>query len=894
LKILIAIVKFYKIFQKIMKIIYKRIISAIILIALLVMAYDIIFIKSPAAGKGKGGEVEKSSGALESMQFLSQIRAFPDTDIPADKYYRAYEYTITRMHELSLQNSPTDWTSIGPNNVGGRTLSLAFSPVDTGTLYMGSASGGLWKSITGGLGANAWTRIETGFPSLAVSWITIDSANANIMYIGTGENYGYQYSLNGLNIRVTRGMYGIGILKTTNGGATWTKSLDWSYNNQRGVWRVMMNPKNHNVLYAATSEGVWKTNNAGGNWAQILNYQMAMDLEINPVDTSIIYVSIGNLSNDVPNANVGIYKTTNAGSAWTKLTGGLPATWSGKATIELYKGNPDFVYASISTDINNYIGYYTSTDGGTSWTLRSTSLAMSPQGWYNNAHLVKANDPNTVLVGTIDLNKSINGGGTFTVKSNWSAWITGPTPPGAPESPSSNFAHADHHEFFSNPREPNKLYCVTDGGLYRSNDFGETYYSCNGGYVTTQFYNGFANSYQDSIFCIGGLQDNRSVFYQGTVAWYKTFVGDGFWCAVNSQNHNTCYTEYTYADISRSNNGGVSWSDISPPGSGNSNSYCFAAPFICCRSNPNIMYAAGITVYKSIAGGSGWSSVGSLNSKALSIDVSSTSTDTVYIGTVPVTSGANATIYRSTNGSTFTDVGAGQVPNRYPTDINVNPNNSSEVYATFGGFGTGHVYKTSNAGLNWNNISGNLPDIPHQSVVVDPLYPQNVYAGNDLGVYVTTNGGAMWYEYRNGMPYALVFDLTIVYPNRHIRATTHGNGVYERSLVQFPVGISQLGNEVPKKFALYQNYPNPFNPVTKIKFDIPAGTSGALARMNIYDISGKLVISLLNKSMNAGKYEVGFDAKNLSSGIYFYNLVVSEANPSHNDFTETKKMILVK
>jgi hypothetical protein len=92
--------------------------------------------------------------------------------------------------------------------------------------------------------------------------------------------------------------------------------------------------------------------------------------------------------------------------------------------MRLYKGNPDFVYASVTTDISNYIGYYTSTDGGASWTLRSTSLGMSPQGWYNNAHLVKANDPNTVLVGTIDLNKSVNGGSTFSVKSNWSAWVT--------------------------------------------------------------------------------------------------------------------------------------------------------------------------------------------------------------------------------------------------------------------------------------------------------------------------------------------------------------------------------------------------------------------------------------------------------------------------------------
>lgn len=827
-----------------------------------------------------------TSGALESMQFLSRTRAFPDTDIPADKYFKAFEYSKNRMQEFNqLDNSPTQWTSIGPNNIGGRSLCLEFSPTDTGTLYMGAASGGLWKSTTGGLGANAWIYIETGYPSLAVSSIVIDSANPGVMYIGTGENYGYQYSLNGLDIRVTRGMYGIGILKSTNGGSTWFKSLDWSYNNQRGVWRVLFNPKNRNVLYAATSEGVWKTNNAGANWFQVLNYQMAMDMEINPVDTNVVYVSIGNLTNNIPNANVGIYKTTNSGAAWVKLTGSLPATWTGKTTIELYKGNPDFVYASIANDFS-YVGYYTSTDAGASWTLKTTGVGIGNQGWYNNAHLVKANDPNTIVVGTIDLVKSVNGGTSFTTKSNWSAWITGATPPGAPESPASNFAHADHHYFISNPRDPNKLYAITDGGLYRSNDFGETYYSCNGGYVTTQFYAGFVNSYQDSIWCLGGLQDNRSAFYQGTTAWYKTFVGDGMWCGVNSQNDNICYTEYTYGDINRSNNRGVSWSDVSPPGAGNGSNYCFAAPFIACRSNSNVMYAGGTSIYRSANGATSWQGpYGSFNgAKVLSIDASATNTDTVYCGTIPVTSGPNATVWKTVNGTTWVDVGGSALPNRYPTDIHVNPNNSGDVYVTFGGFGTGHVYRTANGGTSWQNISGNLPDLPHQSVVIDPLYPQNIYVGNDLGVYATTNNGVNWYEFRTGMPYALVFDLVIVYPGRNIRAVTHGNGIYERDLIQTPVGINPVSNEIPKEFKLSQNYPNPFNPSTKIRFAVAKLSN---VKITVYDISGRLVKTLVNERLKPANYEIKFDGKALSSGAYFYKL---EAD----NYVETKRMILIK
>ncbi len=824
----------------------------------------------------------KPSGALQSLQFLSQIRAFPEQDIPQEKFFSAVEYSKTMPKYDELTDSPTQWTSIGPNNIGGRSLCMAFSPLDTATLFMGSASGGLWKSTTGGLGANAWQYIETGYPSLAVSSIAIDSASPNTMYIGTGENYGYQYSFNGLDVRVTRGMYGIGILKTTNGGVTWSKSLDWTYNSQRGVWRVLLNPKNRSTIYAATSEGVWKSINAGATWFQMVNYQMVMDMEINPVDTSVLYISVGNLTNNVPNANVGIYKSTNAGSSWVKLTGGLPASWTGKTMIELYKGNPDFVYASVSNDLS-YVGYYTSTNAGANWTLKSTGVPIGNQGWYNNAHMVKTNDPNQIIVGTLDLVKSTNGGTSFTTKSSWSAWNTGATPPGQPESSSPLFAHADHHCFESNPKDPNKIYCITDGGLYRSNDFGETYYSCNGGFVTSQFYAGFANSMQDSNFCLGGLQDNRAAFYQGTTAWYKTFSGDGMWAGINSQNHNICYMEYTNGAISRSTNGGVNWSGIT---SGLSGNFAFVTPYIVCRSNPNIMYIAGNNIFRSINGGSSWSNTGALPYNALSMEASATGTDTVYVGVIPVSPGQPALIYRSVNGTSFANISGSQLPSRYPTDIHVNPNNSADVYVTMGGFSSGHVYRSINAGATWNNITGNLPDVPHQTVCIDPQYPANIYVGNDLGVYASSNGGASWFEFRTGMPYALVFDLAVVYPSRNIRAVTHGNGVYERDLMSNIVGVSPINSEVPKQFSLGQNYPNPFNPETKIKFQI-SGVSVTQTFLSVYDINGKEVSSLINAELKPGSYEISFDASGLSSGVYFYKI-------SAGSFADVKRMVLVK
>ncbi|MEO8209699.1 MAG: hypothetical protein ABI840_03990, partial [bacterium] len=364
----------------------------------------------------KNENEKNASGAMESMQWISQIRSYPETDIPADKFYKAFEYSKDNLQTLNNRNDLEQWQSIGPNNIGGRSLSVAIHPIDTGTIFLGASSGGLWKSTTGGIGASAWTLVNTGYPSSAVSSIAIDSANPNIMYIGTGENYGYQFSQNGLDVRVTRGMYGIGILKTTDGGNTWTKSLDWAYDNKRGVWKVLINPKNSSILYAATSEGIYKSTNAGNSWFVQLDYKMVMDLEINRNDTSILFASIGNLTNDAPLTDKGIFKTSNGGVNWIKLAGGLPTDWSGKTTIELYKGNPEFVFASIANDFS-YVGYYKSSNGGINWSVFNTDIPIGNQGWYNNAHIVKSNDPNSILVGTIDVEKSINGGTTFTTKS---------------------------------------------------------------------------------------------------------------------------------------------------------------------------------------------------------------------------------------------------------------------------------------------------------------------------------------------------------------------------------------------------------------------------------------------------------------------------------------------
>ena len=181
-------------------------------------------------------------------------------------------------------------------------------------------------------------------------------------------------------------------------------------------------------------------------------------------------------------------------------------------------------------------------------------------------------------------------------------------------------------------------------------------------------------------------------------------------------------------------------------------------------------------------------------------------------------------------------------------------------------------------------LSGDLPDVPHHCVVMDPVYNQNIYAGSDLGIYVTTNSGANWHEYRAGMPYALAFDITVVYPNRKLRVATYGNGIYERKLLENPVSVNPVSNENVTGYSLSQNYPNPFNPSTHFEFIIPV--SGFVS-LKIYDITGKEVRTLLNEIKPAGIYQLEFKGEDLPSGVYYYKI-------ESGKFSQVKKMVLIK
>jgi hypothetical protein len=326
---------------------------------------------------------------------------------------------------------------------------------------------------------------------------------------------------------------------------------------------------------------------------------------------------------------------------------------------------------------------------------------------------------------------------------------------------------------------------VNDDGVYRSANFGLGYTNVGYGMQTGQFYNGLSNSSQDSLLAIVQSQDHiPGYLYRNNLNWERTVLDEAGWTAIDPTNDNIMFAVNRYGgSFARSTNRGLSFTYLASFGSVGS----WNSPLLVAPSVTTTLYFSDTRVWKSTNSGTSWTITnggGAIDggNPALSMAMSFTSTDTVYVGFAPIATGAH--IFRTTNGGTAWTNITGTLPNRYPMDLAVDPNDSRIVYAAMGGFGSGHIFKSTNTGSSWSDISGSLPDAPATAVIVDPLNSNIVYAGNDLGVYASTNGGSSWSAFSDGLPDAvIVSDLTISPSDRTLRLATHGNGAYDRKMI---------------------------------------------------------------------------------------------------------------
>lgn len=832
----------------------------------------------------------KIPGSYRALSLLTAARAYPKADIPANGLYSAFATNQQALQKRSsLVASVSPWTTMGPLNQSGRTLAIAFNPQNPNTMYAGSASGGLWRSYSGGRGVNAWHRIETGFPALSVSNIAVVPEDSNTVYIATGEVYNANLVGEGAASRSLRGFYGIGILKTTDGGQNWSASLDWTNQQQRGVWAVRLDPQNSDIVWAGTTDGTYKSTDAGGSWEKVHDVIMVMDLAIHPANSNVVVAGCGNFAS----AGHGVYYTLDGGDTWTKANQGLPATFRGKIQFDVIQERSGAIfYASIGNGFGSSDGatwLATSEDDGRTWRTVSTLDYSQWQGWFAHDVAVNPENRNEVITVGIRAYRSTDGGSSF-VQESGSGGFGGQLPPGAPEG-NANYMHVDIHDVKYHPTERNIIYYGCDGGIFRSTDSGRTFTSSNGGYQTTQFYPGFSTSVIDSNLSLGGLQDNGSPLYLGTTAWSRFIMGgDGAWSALDPVNSNIMYASYQGLSLGKSVNRGGSFFDIEPPSSGITS---FIAPFVLAPSNHLTLYAGRSIIYKSTNGGLEWDAAGSTldGNPPIAMAISSRNSDIVYVATAPRSTGNRSGVFRTTDGgASWTDI-TGNLPDRFPSDLAVDPNDDATAYITFSGFGSSHIFKTHDYGATWGDIQGSLPDIPTLSVIIDPLFPEHIYVGNDIGVFFSANGGGTWEDFSEGLPEAIMaMDLKISPLNRKLRVATHGNGAYQRNLVGATIGITGDGIITADDFELEQNYPNPFNPETTISFSL---NKRAQVSLRIYNSLGQEIKTLLDQTdRSTGKHWIAWDGRDngglrAASGMYFYRLYVG-------NYVSTKRMILTR
>jgi photosystem II stability/assembly factor-like uncharacterized protein len=633
---------------------------------------------------------------------------------------------------------------------------------------------------------------------------------------------------------------------------------------------MRINPLNPNTVFAATSEGVFRTMDGGATWTNVLSVVLAQDLAINPNDTTMVLATCGNFAS----SGAGVYRSTDGGVSFSRIVS-LPA-FTARGMLEIYGANPWSVYASLAdTSIGSSTtgtgSLWKSTNFGATWTQVSNQSVYGVQGWYSQFVAVHPTDSTKVLRGAQDLWRSTNGGVTSV------------------NIPYGTVCWADYHNYAHHPTNPNILYIVDDGGVWRTTDFGSTYVGANTGLLTSQFYNGFSTSAQDSNRALGQVQDHFGYMYTGSVSWPGSAVDEIGWTSINQSNDMIMFAGNRGGGyIAKSTDRGLTFFTASSgiPSTGTS---AWNTPFVQSASNPNILYFGRAIVYKTTNGGSSWTATNggaSLDGNpSLSMAIAPTSQDTVFVGTVPGTGRVH--VFRTTNGGTnWTDV-TSTLPNRYPLDIAIDPRDARIVYVAFGGFDTTRIAKSTDCGTTWQDIGGSLPNVPATAVAIDPFNTNHLYAGCDLGVFVSTDAGGSWTSFNTGLFEAVVVgDLVISPSNRSIRLASHSNGVFTRKLLSTsPTSVDGNDEEAPQEFVLEQNYPNPFNPVTRIPYTLSAR---AHVRLSVLDVTGRTVATLVDGTNEVGLHLAEFDASLLSSGVYFYRLEVGSG------LVRTRKALLLR
>ena len=782
----------------------------------------------------------KYRNSFEREKWFYEQRIFPNSKFPANVYHNALTQKMNMLNTAGYYDREEEWVSIGPTpavniyygNVSSRIVSVKFHPSNPDIIYIAAAYGGVWKSTNGGLNWLPKTDFEVTLSSGALA---IDKTNPEIIYYGTGEATYFTYSYSGS-----------GLLKSTDGGNNWTNYTS-GLPADTYFSRLVIDPNHSNILFAAMGTGgLYKSTNSGVSWIQFITARCD-DVLYSPDGAKVYCIGQGS----------GYKISLDSGNTFNAYT---PFTLGTRNHIAVCNALPEIMYAVSYQGTTASV--YKSTNGGMNYTLLQNNFTGANQGWYDLYIHVNPVNPNIAYLGLIDLWRTTNGT-TFTKLTNTSA---GPV-------------HVDHHNMDFNPLNPAQIIVATDGGVYSSSNAGNNWVNINTDLNLTQFYR-VASNPANGFHMVGGTQDNGIQQTTGSQIWdVLIFGGDGGDACFQNVNTNFILAENQFNRIKRSTDNGLNWAVDTAGLFGRA---AWIAPIISHPDSAGLFYTAREKVFKSSDNGDNWFAYSTGTAGILS-QLAISKSEPEYIYTV-----SNNVVFLSGDGGSTFEYRIDGLPVRSITSINFHPDSSAAALVTFSGFGGGHIYKTTNYGINWFDVSGNLPDIPvNDGLFYWPGYSTNtMLAATDIGVFISHNFGSSWSELAAGLPNTVSIHLDYNLQQNKLRVATHGRGIWEYNGNIIPV--TQIQTNIPKEYSLYQNYPNPFNPTTKINFSLPsADRNRQVVSLKVYDALGREVTTLVNQQLSPGTYEVEWNASSYPSGLYFYKL-------SAGEYSETRKMIILK
>lgn len=692
-----------------------------------------------------------------------------------------------------------EWRSIGPANMGGRTADIEGVPGNPNVVYVATASGGLFKTVNGGV---TWKPIFERQSTISIGDIALAPSNPDTVWVGTGES----------NVRNSVS-FGDGVYKSTDGGQNWQHM---GLRNTERISAIAIHPQNPDIVYVGAlghafgpneDRGVFMTTDGGKTWTKTLYIDKehgVSDLDIDLTNPNILYAGMWSFerkpwTHRSGSEKGGVFKSIDGGRTWNKITNGLPKLL-GRIGVRSAPSNPNVVYAIVESKEGTL---YRSDDRGETFKQVSKQTNIVSRGFYYTTVRVDPNDENRVFAVASSLFISIDGGKTFRS-------ITGRT-------------HIDYHALWMDPKNPKRMWQGQDGGIAVSYDSGETWEYVNN-IPLGQFYQIHADNRLPFYYVMGGLQDNgawtgpsRTREPAGIMNddWRMVSFGDGFYVINNADDTELYISESQGGNILRTDFRTREQQEVNPWGRGSGDGpaigekyrFNWNSPIILSPHDKNTVYFGGNVVFKSTDFGKTWEQISTdltTNNPEKQKDaggpvaVENTSaeyhTTIISIAESPLQKGqlwvgtddGNLQL-TSDGGKTWSNIigSVAGVPANSPVS-HVEPSRVSAQTAyvaferhMFDDFRP-YIFKTTDGGKTWSSIAGNLPSKAYVQVVrEDPKNPGLLYAGTEIGLFASHNGGREWIPLNlKNMPNVAVHDIVVHPRENDLIVATHGRSVW--------------------------------------------------------------------------------------------------------------------